>query len=215
MSIYAQMPHELRRICSRWSEQIPKYHSQTDRIEYMQAELPALLSNKSLFSDIFHRIVAGKTYPDIRQTTMFVNEILLYMDPKRLFSLRVLPFDQREFTPIHDHNAWGVSGNITGILDIIKYRRDDDGSLDGYARICETEHLQLKPGDIDITLPLDAGLHKTGTLGTETAVMVSVYGNPIRRLYVNGFNLSKNQVYRIYAPRKRKRMLAENALKLL
>jgi hypothetical protein len=45
--------------------------------------------------------------------------------------------------------------------------------------------------------------------------MVSVYGTPLRRLFIQRFNLETGRVQRIFPPRVQKRMLAEQALKAM
>lgn len=42
--------------------------------------------------------------------------------------------------------------------------------------------------------------------------MLSVYGRPVRRPYVLGYDPEQGRVYRIYTPRTRKRMLARDVL---
>jgi len=45
--------------------------------------------------------------------------------------------------------------------------------------------------------------------------MVSVYGTPLRRLYIQRFNLENGGVHRVFPPRFKKKMLAEQALKAM
>jgi hypothetical protein len=45
--------------------------------------------------------------------------------------------------------------------------------------------------------------------------MLSVYGTPIRRLYVNQYDPLQNSVSRLYPPRLRKKMLATRALETM
>jgi hypothetical protein len=45
--------------------------------------------------------------------------------------------------------------------------------------------------------------------------MVSVYGTPLRRLYIQRFNLENGSVHRVFSPRFRKKMLAKQALTVI
>jgi hypothetical protein len=45
--------------------------------------------------------------------------------------------------------------------------------------------------------------------------MISIYGSPIRRPYINRFDYKANTVEKVYPPRIRKKMLAIEALKQL
>ena len=215
MPITSKMPRQLHEICTAWSRQMEASADPKHRQRFIRDHLPSLLLNRSLFAGLIDRIVRGETYPDCRHTDAFDNEILLYLNPKRIFSLRMFLFSPGEFTPIHDHNSWGVTGAVWGGLTVIRYRREDDGSIDGYARIRETDRVTLAPGEIEFTLPLDVGIHETGTATEAPMVMVSVYGNPVRRLYVNRFDADKNRVDKLYAPRMKKKRLAQSIQRIV
>jgi predicted metal-dependent enzyme (double-stranded beta helix superfamily) len=206
-------PEDLLKICKRWSDSIENISGDAARIEFFKSELPDFLKNRSVFEKLLNDIKAGKPYPDLRQAQMIDDEILLYLNPKRLFSLRMFLYGPAAYTPIHDHNSWGVSGSAMGELGVIRYAREDDGSVETYARLRPEASVRLKPGEIELTRPLNEGIHQTGNPGTGTTLMISVYGSPIRRLYINRFDYEHNRVERLYPPRIKKRMLAAQALK--
>ena len=205
-------PDDLLAICDSWTKMFEEQRDDAARIEFIRAELPALLLNEGLFTGILENLARGGNYPDIRQAQMFEDEMLLYLNPKRLFSIRMFLYGANDYTPIHDHNSWGVSGSALGDLGVVKYHREDDGSVEGFARLTRTEHRTLKPGETEVTLPLDQGIHQTGNPQGEITIMISVYGSPIRRLFVNRFDLTENKVYKLYPPRIKKKMLAGKAL---
>ena len=215
MSVSSLMPSELLDICTAWSGEMEKLKAPEARIEFIRQHLPDLLLNTALFKDLVRRITKGKPYPDILHTDAVDNEILLYLNPRRIFSLRMFLFDAGEFTPIHDHNSWGVTGTALNELTVVKYHRDDDATIDGFAKIHETKRLKLIPGDIDLTKPLNEGIHQTGNSNEDPVIMVSIYGSPIRRLYVNGFEADKNRVFRMYAPKIKKRLMARKTSEYL
>jgi hypothetical protein len=70
----------------------------------------------------------------------------------------------------------------------------------------------LRPGDIETTLPMDRGIHRTGNPGAGVTLMVSIYGTPLRRLYIQRFHLEDGRVERLYLPQVRKKRLVEQAL---
>ena len=205
-------PEELLKICKRWAEVFEKQRDEVARIEFIRAELPALLLNEGLFVGILENLTKGGNYPDIRQARMFEDEMLLHLNRKRLFSIRMFLYGAHDYTPIHDHNSWGVSGSALGELGVVKYLREDDGSVAGFARLTRTEQLTLKPGETEVTLPLEQGIHQTGNPTEKAIIMISVYGSPIRRLFVNRFDMKENKVDKLYPPRIKKKMLAGQAL---
>ena len=118
-----------------------------------------------------------------------------------------------DYTPIHDHNSWGISGASLGELGVIRYAREDDGKVEGYARLTQTAQIQMQLGEIELTRPLNDGIHQTGNPGDGITIMISIYGSPIRRLFINRFDPEHDKVEKLYPPRIKKRMLATEALK--
>ena len=212
MTFSSLMPPDISLFCQRCSEYLSSTVEDGARIEFIRSELPHLLLNQSLFAKVLHNMVEGEKYPDLQHSTMFDNELLLYADRSRLFSLRLFLWAPGEYTPVHDHNSWGVIGPVSGELEVFNYSREDDGSREGYARLVEIERLRLLPGETAFTLPLNKGIHKTGNPTQETILSLSLYGNPLPRGYINGFDIATCSIYQILAPKMKKTQLAIQAL---
>ena len=207
------MPAVLKEMCAGWSDHLEKCPSSEERIDYLKKALPELLADRSLFMEILSDIANSRPYPDIREATLFNNEILLYTDPKRLYSVRLYLWEPHTYTGVHDHSAWGVMGPVAGKFEVVKFSREDDGSSETHARLEKKEQVIIGPREIETTLPLNNGIHKTGNPGDITSVTVHLYGSPVRRSYINGFDIATGRIHRMYAPRSRKRMLASEALR--
>jgi predicted metal-dependent enzyme (double-stranded beta helix superfamily) len=143
---------------------------------------------------------------------MFDNELLLYLDAQRRFSLRMYLHKPGEYTAVHDHGSWGVLGTASGILEIIKYRRVDDGRRAGYARLEETARCRRLPGHTDTTLPLNEGIHCVGNPTAKTIAVINVYGSPARRLFINRYDPENERVEKVFPAHLRLRRLAAQAL---
>ncbi|GBC62846.1 hypothetical protein DENIS_3830 [Desulfonema ishimotonii] len=209
----SEAPSELLAYCEQWNEDMAGFESEAGQIEYIRETLPDLLSDHSLVRQILEKIAGGGAYPDVRRCGAFQNELLLYLSPEQRFSLRLYFHEPGRYTVIHDHSSWGISGTPRGELGVIRYRREDDGKRPGYARLSECGRRILSPGEVDVTLPLDRGIHQTGSPEHRISVMLSVYGRPVRRLYFNQFDPENNRVHRVWPPRMKKKMLAGQALK--
>jgi hypothetical protein len=98
---------------------------------------------------------------------------------------------------------------------VTNYRREDDESREGYARLREVEHFTLNQGETTFTLPLKAGIHKTGNPTDETLITLNLYGKSLPRGYINGFDLETNRVFPILPPRRKKEYLLSRALETL
>jgi predicted metal-dependent enzyme (double-stranded beta helix superfamily) len=212
LTILPESLDELTAVLDRWSESLQQYRDTETRILFIANEMPGLLSNRPLFKKILADIAKGSSYPDLRQATMFSNEFILFINPQRLFSVRLFIYDSGQYTPVHDHNSWGVYGCVSNRIEVIRYRREDDGSKPGYARLQEIDRQFLRPGQTLSVLPLNEGIHQAGNSGQKTSIMLSVYGTPIRRLYVHQYDISQNTVSKRYPPRLSKKMLATRAL---
>ena len=208
----SQASIEIVLACEKWSEGLSRLRDDIACVDYARRELPNLLQNKELFAEILNEVVKGGKYPDIRSATMFDNELLLFTDPSRQLSLRLFLWAPGEYTVIHDHNSWGVIGPVSGVLEVLNYKREDDGSKEGYAELVCTKKLSCMPGETAFTLKLDGGIHNIGNPTNETMVSLGMYGNPIRRGYINGFDLERKRVYKIFPPKVKKRTLAKQAL---
>jgi predicted metal-dependent enzyme (double-stranded beta helix superfamily) len=208
-------PLELLSICSTWTEDLGRLTGREDKITYFRNMLPALLLNQPLISSILREISREAAYPYRSRGTLFDNEMLLYLDKRRRFSLRMYLHGTREYTPIHDHSSWGVLGNASGNMEVIKYRREDDGLNEGFARLREMDRITFHPGQTDTTFPLNDGIHQVGNPTDETLVVINVYGTPIRRLYINQFDAENNRVIKLFPSRLKKKMLATQTLKTM
>lgn len=170
------------------------------------------MEDSAYFGGVLERIAAGGPYPDIQRSGLFENEIVLHTNPSNLFSLRIAMYEPGECTVVHDHSSWGVFGTLNGRLDVIEYERIDDGSSEGAAKLAEKRRSILNPFETASTLPLNDGIHSIGNPGNELIVTASVYGKPLRRLFINRFDTGNDRVERVYPPKIKKKLQAARAL---
>jgi hypothetical protein len=100
-------------------------------------------------------------------------------------------------------------------LEVARYVRQDDSSKENYAKVFESGRLVLQPPEVDSTLPLNDGIHSIGNPDDDLVVTASIYGKPLRRLFVNRFDVKNERVERVYPPKIRKKSQAKRALALL
>jgi predicted metal-dependent enzyme (double-stranded beta helix superfamily) len=206
---------ELQATCRQWSADLNAIEGREGRMAYVRSELPELLSRRWIFEGILRGIQAGSPYPDLRQETLFDNELILFRDPGHRFSLRLYVFGPGERTAVHDHTSWGVSGSAFGPLEVVRYRCEGAGSQPGSCGLTVAERRVLGAGEIETTLPFADGIHRTGNPAGGSTLMVSVYGRPMRRLYIECFDLENGRVERRYSPHIKKRILAQQALQAI
>ena len=206
------MNAEVAQYCRRWSKAMDDIAEQ-DRMAYFQEQLPSMLLDRAAVEPVLENIAKGRPWPDLRNPGLFLHEILLYLDPGRRFSLRLYLHPANDHTVIHDHTSWGISGCPAGRLSVILYRLDGRDENDR-AVLTPRAPVVLTPGQVTVTRPWDQGIHQTGSPDDDPSVMISVYGRPGRRLYVNTYDLQTGRVTRRYPTKLLRRMLADDALRL-
>ncbi len=209
------VPGEIADFCRRCGEELGKMDNDEACIRYTREMLPRLLLNKSLFTHLLEDALGGGGYPDMRRPTMFDNEVVLHVDSQGVFSLRMYLWGPGEFTAPHDHSSWGVIGSPSDGYEVINYRREDDGTREGHARIVPAERFLLKAGETAHTHAFDAGIHKTGNPTEGTILSLNMYGRPAPRGFVQGFDEKNQRVYKILPPKRKKEQLMKDALRLL
>jgi hypothetical protein len=210
----SDIPDALREFIDRLREGLRSTKSALSMVRFLRPIFSELSLNTALFRDILRSIEGGGPYPDISYPTMFDNEVILFNDPERFFTVRLFIWEPGQYDPVHDHSSWGVIGPVSGDLDVINYERVDDGAEAGYAVLRETGRVTIRPGENYYVLPLNGGIHRTGNPSGETIVQVSVYGRPaVKRNFINGYDPDRNLVHPIYAPKTKKRILATEALR--
>jgi len=216
MSTSHHPPLEILSFCKICSQGLAEIGTNKGRIKFVSDILPPLLLNPAPFRAILHGIINGSAYPDTHYSTMFANELILYLDPDGRFSLRMFLWAPGEYDPVHDHNSWGVIGPVSGSLDVTNYRCEHVGNDRGTAYIVETKRRIIHPGETYHVLPLDRGIHRTGNPTDNTIIQISVYGTKqTDRNFVNTYNPDDGSVSPLYTPKIKKRVLAEQALTTL
>ncbi len=209
------IPDEIRSLGERCDEAFGQTQIPDFCIEIARRELRVLLLNRSLLSGLMQSILDGGSFPDTHRPTLFDNEVVLHAGPGRTYSLRMYLWGPGEYTAIHDHNSWGVIGTVTEGFEVINYSRLDDGSREGYAELQERERFFLGPGESAHTYPLNRGIHMTGNPTLKTIITLSLYGKPLARPYIQGFDAVNRRVFRIMSPKRKKAYLAAEALRAL
>ncbi len=212
MSAKPNIPESIGRLFETWAVALQDIRDDRGRIEYFLGEFPRLTKDSGYFRDVLEKIAGGSPYPDIQRSGLFENEIVLYTNPSNLFSLRIAIYEAGEYTVVHDHSSWGVFGTLNGRLEVAEYERLDDGSSECAAKLEVKRHSTLAPFEPASTLPLNDGIHCIGNPEDELIVTASVYGKPLRRLFINRFDPGRELVERVYPPKIKKKLQARKAL---
>jgi predicted metal-dependent enzyme (double-stranded beta helix superfamily) len=138
---------------------------------------------------------AAKNWP----STEGRKNLLFYEDPDYGFAINGVVRVPGRKGSIHDHaHSWTAYGLLEGTESLERYRRLDDGSREGYAKLELESVTQGKPGTVDLVPPFDAHAEQGGPARSVAVILRSerVSGKVLQGSY----DLESNTVRRIDGP---------------
>jgi predicted metal-dependent enzyme (double-stranded beta helix superfamily) len=99
---------------------------------------------------------------------------ILYYDPSIMFVMGYSTGGGR-YDPPHNHGNWIATGVYRGEVEYTDYRRVDDGSQPGHAKLEKVAHGILKAGDVALTPPPPHDIHSNTWL-TENYTLIVIGG---------------------------------------
>jgi predicted metal-dependent enzyme (double-stranded beta helix superfamily) len=180
-----------------------------------QELLRELLRNPGWFVERLQKFMADPAFLADQPASVFDNEIRLYRSPDRSFVVLAYLWEGRNLCPVHDHNGWGIIGALLHPMREVKYRRKDDGHVEGYADLEQVSDSVFQAGEVGIVLPLNKGIHQTGGVPDRLTISLGVYGRSIRQGSIHFFDPVENRVWRAQPRILFRKVLALRALSSL
>ncbi|MEA4925821.1 MAG: cysteine dioxygenase family protein [Syntrophomonadaceae bacterium] len=174
--------------------------------------LSELVLNQDWFQPVLSKLVLDEAFLKAQWQSIDPNDIQIYRNPDKLFTVRAFIWEPDVMYPIHDHGAWGIVGAHINQIRERKFARLDDGQNEEYAEVKEIADATLAPGEITHVLPLNDGIHQMQAVDGLTAVTIHVYGAPVRKGFIQYFNPHNNTAHRMYPPSIAKKILAIRTL---
>ncbi len=174
--------------------------------------LAELISNPGWLQPTLSQLVLDDAFLQSQWQSIDPYDIQLYHSPEKLYSVRAFIWEPDELYPVHDHGAWGLVGACINRVKERKFARLDDGSNINHAELKPVAEAELAPGQTTYVLPQNDGIHQMAALDDLTAVTIHVYGKPVRKGFINYFNLHNQTVQRMYPPSVNKRIYAIRTL---
>ena len=113
---------------------------------------------------------ASKNWP----STEGRKNLLFYEDPDYGFAINGVVRVPGRKGNIHDHaHSWTAYGILDGTESLERYRRLDDGSKQGYARLELEAVTQGTPGKVDLVPPFDAHAEQGGAARSVAVILRS------------------------------------------
>lgn len=158
-------------------------------LDLIMTELLALAGHEALFP--------AAEFPPPPAGEKGSKRYLLQEDPDGRFALYMLALNPGNSTKPHDHTTWAVVTAVEGQERNTVYRRVDDGSQAGHARLEKVRDVMVEPGTGIALMPEDIhSIHTPGQAGeTASTRHLHCYGLALERLDERqGFDLEANTV---------------------
>ncbi len=145
-------------------------------LDLIKAEMLQLAANEALFP--------AAEFPPPPAGEKGSKRYLLQEDPDGRFALYMLALNPGNSTKPHDHTTWAVVTAVEGQELNKVYRRIDDGTQEGHARIEQVREVMVEPGTGIALMPEDIhSIHTPGELGvTASTRHLHCYGLALERL---------------------------------
>jgi predicted metal-dependent enzyme (double-stranded beta helix superfamily) len=198
--------------CRRFQELMGRNEAGSVSLDKGIPLVKELISSDLWFRDFIREALSERSWLKQQPPSLWANELTLYRSPDRSFLVLAYIWEPYAMDTIHDHGSWGIIASFINGTKEIKYRRHDDGTVTGYAKLEETITKVVEQGEITCVLPLNAGIHQMGNMSEEISVTINVYGRAVPRGYLQFFDRERKSVQRAYPPRTYKEVLMVKAM---
>ncbi|MBN1662141.1 MAG: cysteine dioxygenase family protein [Deltaproteobacteria bacterium] len=188
---------DLEQFCNQFEDVFKKEEDIDNVIQEGRVLLSELMGRTDWFQEFLKRIILDASFRQQQKPSRWLNEYLLHRSPSGNFVVLAYIWEPYQIDVIHDHNSWGIIGTLGGRVSERKYRRVDEGTKDGYAKLEEVSHKLVLPGETTFVREMDKGIHRMENL-TENAISINVYGKSLRQGYLHYYNFQNKTVSRAY-----------------
>ena len=181
---------------------IPIFEKFIQDLRAAWAELPDMEARMKRGQKLLENLVQNPTLREVSKSwpsTEGRKNLLFYEDPDHGFAINGVVRVPGRKGSIHDHaHSWTAYGLLDGTETLERYRRLDDGSKKGYARLELESVTQGVPGKVDLVPPFDAHAEQGGPTRSVAVILRSerVSGKVLEGSY----DLVNNTARRIDGP---------------
>ena len=148
------------------SKRLPAFEKFIQELRAAWSELPDMRSRMEMGASLLEELVkdstvkaAAKSWP----STEGRRNLLFYEDPDFNFAINGVVRIPGRKGSIHDHaHAWTAYGILDGTEMLERFRRADDRSKEGYAKLELESVSEGQPGKVDLVPPFDIHAEQGG-----------------------------------------------------
>lgn len=102
---------------------------------------------------------------------------MLHRAPR--FNVTAVVWRPGDTAKAHNHRTWGMIGAIGNEIQETRFRRLDDGALEGFAELETTAVLVHKPRAVSLLVPPEDDIHEMLNTTPRDTVEIHVYGKDL------------------------------------
>jgi predicted metal-dependent enzyme (double-stranded beta helix superfamily) len=184
------------------SKEHPAFEKFVQDLRVTWAELPDMEARMKKGQKLLEELLKDESLREASKgwpSTEGRKNLLLYEDPDYGFAVNGVVREPGRKGSIHDHaHAWTAYGILDGTESLERFRRVDDGSKEGYAKLELESVTEGKPGKVDLVPPFDIHAEQGGPTRSVAVILRSerVAGKVLQGSY----DRESNTVRRIEGP---------------
>jgi predicted metal-dependent enzyme (double-stranded beta helix superfamily) len=184
------------------ANRLPVFEKFIQDLRATWTELPDAEQRMKKGQKLLEELVKDSTLLEVAKSwpsTEGRKNLLFYEDPDYGFAINGVVRVPGRKGSIHDHaHSWTAYGLLDGTESLERYRRLDDGSKEGYAKLALESVTEGKPGKVDLVPPFDAHAEQGGPTRSVAVILRSerVSGKVLQGSY----DVESNTVRRIDGP---------------
>src|SRR5687767_9352037 len=184
------------------SQPLPAFEKFIQELRAAWSELPDMQARMEKGASLLEELVKD---PSLRNAAKFWpstegrKNLLFYEDPDFNFAINGVVRKPGRKGSIHDHaHAWTAYGILDGTERLERFRRADDRSKEGYAKLELASVTEGAPGKVDLVPPFDVHAEQGGPTRSVAVILRSerVAGKVLQGSY----SMENNTVRRIDGP---------------
>ena len=184
------------------SKRLPAFEKFIQGLRAAWAELPDIEARMKRGQKLLEELVQDSTLREASKSwpsTEGRKNLLFYEDPDYGFAINGVVRVPGRKGSIHDHaHSWTAYGLLDGTESLERYRRVDDGSKEGLAKLELESVTEGKAGKVDLVPPFDAHAEQGGPTRSVAVILRSerVSGKVLQGSY----SMENSTVRRIDGP---------------
>jgi predicted metal-dependent enzyme (double-stranded beta helix superfamily) len=117
------------------------------------------------------------------------------------FNVTAIVWGPGDGAKAHNHDTWGLVGVVENEIQETRFRRLDDGSRSGYAKVEIKEVLKNSEGMVSCLVPPDDDIHEMNNVSDRNTVEIHVYGKDLAEMPRLRFDIANNSVKTFASPK--------------